>query len=291
MRALALLLVACAAPQKPADDGRLAALEQKLAGQQRELDDLRKLQAVPDDKLAELGDQIRLINAKLDAIVPPTALSPPPPPPRRREPDPNAVYAVRVGDSPTEGPAKAKVTVIVASDYACPYCERVVPTMDELRKKYGDDVRIVHKSFIVHTQQATTAAMAACAAHHQKKWRQVSDLLWSEAFDKRKLDDASIDAIADQAKLDLKRYRADVSGRCQQEVADDQAALQKFGVGAIPAFFINGRFTSGAQPLENFTKIVDEELAKANAAIGKGVKADRYYDVEIVGKGLTELAP
>jgi hypothetical protein len=69
------------------------------------------------------------------------------------------------------------------------------------------------------------------------------------------------------------------------------AQLTKLGVGATPSFFINGRYMSGAMPIESFSTLVDEELVKATDAVKRGVKPERYYDQEIVGKGLKELAP
>ena len=67
------------------------------------------------------------------------------------------------------------------------------------------------------------------------------------------------------------------------------AELTKFGVGATPVFFINGRFLSGAQPFPAFAALIDEELAKAKAAVKAGTKPAKYYEQEIVKKGLPSL--
>jgi hypothetical protein len=66
--------------------------------------------------------------------------------------------------------------------------------------------------------------------------------------------------------------------------------MTKFGVGATPTFFINGRYIAGAQPIENFAALIDEEMTKANAALKAGVKPEKLYDEEVVAKGLKELA-
>src|SRR5207244_4102408 len=86
--------------------------------------------------------------------------------PSRPQPDPAKAYAVPVDGDPFEGPADAKVTIIKAYDYMCPFCDKVRPTMDELRKKYGNDLRVVYKQFVVHPQ-AQIAHLAACAAMKQ----------------------------------------------------------------------------------------------------------------------------
>src|SRR5689334_1455239 len=64
---------------------------------------------------------------------------------QRPEPDRSKTYSVPVDNDPFDGPADAKVTVVKAYDYQCPYCEKVRPAMDELRQKYGNDVRVVYK--------------------------------------------------------------------------------------------------------------------------------------------------
>jgi len=296
LTALTALATSCAARQ-PAPDGdvarRLAVVEQQLAAQQRALDELRQAQrAAPElhailDRLGELSRAVDELQSDDHGAAPP----PPVPYRPRPQPDPALVYAVPLGTSPSYGPASAKVTIVMAMEFACPYCRRAYDTVEQLRKEYGKDLRVVYKSFVVHPQTANRMAIAACAANHQHRWHELADLLWTKAFDARDFSDANIDAIAKEARLDLRRYRADVGGPCPAEVRDDAALLARFGVGATPTFFINGRYLAGAQPIENFRKLIDEERAKAATAIKHGVKPARYYADEIVGKGLPKLAP
>jgi predicted DsbA family dithiol-disulfide isomerase len=76
---------------------------------------------------------------------------------------------------------------------------------------------------------------------------------------------------------------------CTTTVQNDIRELQKFGVGATPSFFINGRFMSGAMPIENFVTIIDEELKKANERIQQGTPAAQYYQQWVMDKGLKAL--
>jgi protein-disulfide isomerase len=207
----------------------------------------------------------------------------------RRSADPSVTYAVPVGTSPTLGPANAKVTMVVSFDYACPFCRQCWATIDQLRAKYGKDLRVVYKAFIVHPDRATAATYAACAAHHQGKWRAMTDLLWTKAYDARKFDQANIDALERQAGLDPSQAEQDIAGVCRQEIAADAALLERLAVNATPTFFINGRYLVGAQDIEVFERLIDEELAEANAAIQRGVKPEKLYDTEIVGKGVTQI--
>jgi protein-disulfide isomerase len=193
------------------------------------------------------------------------------------------------------GNPKAKVTMVMAGEFACPYCRKAWDTVEQLRKTYGQELRVAYKSFIVHPKYALVAAEAACAAHRQRKWKPMADLIWAKAFDAsddpHSFDRENIDKLAGEAGLDLKRYQADMTGSCPAEVRADQDEMSKLGVSGTPTFFINGRLLTGAQPIEIFTALIDEELAKANAVIQKGVKPERYYDQEIVAKGLKDVGP
>jgi protein-disulfide isomerase len=288
---LPLVLAACASKPDPRigeTAHEVLLLQQQLAEQQRQLDDLKRVvEAAPE--LQALIDRIDQLAARVDKL----AAAAPAARPARREPDRAAVYSVPLGASPVLGSPSAKVTVVVAGEFACPYCRKAWDTIDELRKRYGADLRVVYKSFVVHPK-ATAAANAACAANKQHKWRKLAELLWTGAFDVQidnphAFDAANIDALAAKAGLDMGQYKADLSGPCPAEVRAEQDLLQQLGVAATPSFFINGRFMAGAQAIDKFSALIDEELAKAKTAIAGGVKADRYYEQEIVGKGRTEL--
>lgn len=231
------------------------------------------------------------------------------PRPARAEPDRAKTYAVAIDGDPVDGPADAKVTIVKAYDYACPFCEKVRDTMDELRKKYGNDVRIVYKQFVVHPQTATAPALAVCAAAKQGKFLQMDQLLWDKGFKARQFDKdvtpeaggasqrcwesaAGCPIVAGFAKdlgLDVEKFKADMKGDCQQLIQKDMRDLTVFGVGSTPTFFINGRYMVGAAPTESFSALVDEELKKANERIAAGTPAASYYQQVVLDKGLKQL--
>jgi protein-disulfide isomerase len=287
VRSLALLALVACAHQQPTDPQvlqRLTVIEQRLDAQQRALDEARH--GNNDVELSALAAELSAIKAQLAAQPKAGAMRP-----ARHEPDAALVYGVPIGTSPTVGSPKAKVTMIMVGEFGCPYCRRAWDTVEDLRKKYGADLRVAYKSFVVHPKIATVAANAACAAGRQGRFHEMAELLWVRAFDARQFDQANIDAIAKDAGLDMKRYQADIAGPCPVDVKADYAEMTKFGVNATPSFFINGRYLAGALPIENFSAVIDEELGKANAAIQGGVKPEKLYDTEVVGKGLKELAP
>jgi predicted DsbA family dithiol-disulfide isomerase len=180
-------------------------------------------------------------------------------------------------------------------------------------EKYGSDIRIVKKQLVVHPQNAMAGALAFCAAAKQGKAIEMDDAIWDKGFKKnRDLDisevkDASgktamcwdteagcekVVSYATELGLDIPRFKADMKGECQEVVKKDMAVLRQFGVGATPAFFVNGRFIpGGAVPFANFVPVIDEELAKANEAIQKGTPAAEYYEKVIVGQGLKSVTP
>lgn len=274
----------------PALVARVEALEAREEARTRALLDAQPQQlevTVLARKLEDLRAQLEVIERKLEATAARPAAKPSPV--RRRTPDPALTYAVPVGTSPVAGPPDAKVTVVMAYELACPYCHRAWSTLEDLRAKYGNELRIVYKPYIVHRTNATYAAYAACAAHRQGKWRPMVERLWEKMFVPRKFDAATVDAIAREVRLNMRRYKHDVAATCPQEVDDERALLTKLGVTATPTFFINGRFMAGARPQAEFERLIDEELAEARDAIQRGVEPAAFYDQEIVGKGIREI--
>ena len=285
-------------------------LEKKVAELSKELADTKRTV----DELAEEVENANYLERKIEdlerelARLRDTIATRPtlPTRPSRPEPDRSKTYAVPIDDAPSLGPADAKVTMVVAHEYACPYCERVRPTLEALRKRYGNDLRMVFKQLVIHPRNATASALAICAADQQRKYVQMDKLLWEEGFNRRQLDLSDttggakcwdtadgcpiVVGFAKQLGLDVPRFKADMRG-CQQQLQQGMRELQTFGVAATPSFFINGRFLSGAMPIDNFAALIDEELAKANVRIAQGTPKRRYYQQWVLDDGLKSLTP
>jgi protein-disulfide isomerase len=206
-----------------------------------------------------------------------------------REPAADAIFAVEVAGSPSEGAADAYVTIVEAFDFACPYCAKASPVMEALVKESGGKVRVVFKNLIVHPV-ARPAHLASCAAHKQGKYVEFKRAFWDQGFapyaetrDPAKLGEATLHAIATDLHLDLARFDADFrSPACQAWVDADAHALDAFEVHATPTFFINGAMVEGALPKEEFQQLIDAKLKVAQAS---GVPAKDYYQREILTKG------
>jgi protein-disulfide isomerase len=140
--------------------------------------------------------------------------------------------------------------------------------------------------YVVHPQTATIPAMAACAAQQQGKFNEFEKTFFEKRFGQQN-DEAAMVALAGELKLNVDKFKSDMSGdTCKKQIADQQTRLSAVGVGGTPAFFINGRFLSGARPIEQFKAVVDEELKKANDAIGSGkATPENYYQKMVVEAG------
>ncbi len=161
-------------------------------------------------------------------------------------------------------------------------------------KDYGDDIKIVYKHYVVHPQQATTPALAVCAAGLQGKFGPMEKLIWDKGYGAgRNLSKDNMLKLAGEAGLDMGKFKKDLDGpECQKRIRQDQQELSRVGTRGTPAFYINGRFLSGARPIGQFKRLVDEELAKANARIKKGeATVANYYDKFVVKKGKKKLDP
>jgi protein-disulfide isomerase len=213
----------------------------------------------------------------------------------REDPAPDAVFAVDVaGDikiGQVDGPATAPVTIIKAFDFACPYCQRVSGTMEELVKEYGGKVRVVYANMLVHPQ-ARPAHLASCAAAKQGKYMQFKDAFWEKGFqpyvasqgrDQAPLGEANIMAMSKELGLDTTKLKSDMdSPECDQRIKEDMKVMETFHVNSTPTFFINGKHYNGAMPKERFKEIIDEQLKTVESS---GVPGAEYYDKVVLAKG------
>ena len=174
---------------------------------------------------------------------------------------------VNVGydQSRLRGSADAPVVIVEFSDFQCPYCRSVTPTLKTLLARYEGRVSLAYRDFPlreIHPQAQQAAEAARCAGEQGNFW-EYHDLLYADGA---KLDAGSLAGHARSLSLDVQRFTSCLaSGKYRQAVEDDLQAGSKAGVEGTPAFFINGIFLSGAQPVSAFEKIIDAELATAQA--------------------------
>ncbi len=181
--------------------------------------------------------------------------------PRPQGPDPSKRYTIDLNEVPFKGSDKAPVTVVEFSDFQCPFCKRVNPTLVEVEKAYGDKVRIgfKHLPLPMHPQ-ALPAAIAAEAARRQGKFWPMHDKLFA---DQQNLSEETFVKYAKELGLNGEQFKKDLaSPEVRAKVDADAREANTLGVNGTPGFFINGRFLSGAQPFPAFKQIIDEEISK-----------------------------
>jgi len=164
-------------------------------------------------------------------------------------------------DDPSTGPANAPITVVEYSDYQCPFCARVVPTIVKLRQTYGDKIRIVFKDFpLPNHSNAPKAAEAAHCAGEQGKYWDMHDRLFAN---QQGLAVPSLKQTAAGLGLDAAKFDQCLdSGKYGASIAADMKEGEQLGVQSTPTVYVNGRAVVGAQPFEFFQSVIDEELAK-----------------------------
>ncbi len=171
--------------------------------------------------------------------------------------------AVAVNGAPSRGDEKAKVTIVKFEDFQCPFCKTVQPTFIELLKKYDGKLRVVHKDLPleqIHPQARPAAEASRCAADQGKFW-EYHDRLY---MDSPKLGADEYLQAAKEVGLNVTSFEQCVaSGKFKNAVTQDLNEGAKLGLTGTPAFFINGREISGAQPLDAFSTIIDEELTQS----------------------------
>ena len=164
---------------------------------------------------------------------------------------------------PALGPASAPVTLVEFSDFQCPFCQRVEPTLKQLRTTYGDKLRIVWKDFPltqIHPQAFKAGEAGHCAGDQGKYWEYHDRLFANQqalqpADLKKHAVDLGLNAAAFGTCLDSSKYG--------ERVRDGVSQGDRLGVNSTPTVFVNGRRFSGAQPYEVFVAAIDEELARA----------------------------
>lgn len=215
---------------------------------------------------------------------------PAPEPVAERRPDDAAVYDVPLtGGEPVLGPRDALVTIVVVSDFQCPFCARVQPTLATLRERYGEDVRFVWMNYpLPFHENARPAAIAA----HEVFRRGGDDAFWryhDRLFERQEaLSADNLAAWAGELGVDPDHVRRAIADETHAELLRAQEALVvSRGARGTPSFFLNGRLVRGAQPLSVFARVIDEELARARALLDSGVRRRGLYAAAIAD-GATE---
>jgi protein-disulfide isomerase len=177
---------------------------------------------------------------------------------------------INLKGEPMKGGKNAKVTIVEYSDFQCPYCARAHDTVEnQVLKEYGDKVRLVHKNFpLAFHKWAEPAAIASECIYDQNPdayWKVYSGLYKAQSsVTPENVKDKTLETLGD-TKIDMAKFDDCYNGKkTLDRVKADMAEGQSVGVSGTPAFLINGRKISGAQPFQNFKAVIDDELQRAD---------------------------
>jgi protein-disulfide isomerase len=194
--------------------------------------------------------------------------------------DDKQTYRIPLGKSPVRGNAAAPITIVEFADYQCPYCVRAEVTMRELQKRYGDQLRFVFKDQpLAFHPRAEPAAQAALEVRSEKGdgafWA-MHDALFDHHDD---LGDDALVRLAQGAGARPDAVRAAIAGHTHADsINADEDVADDFEVEGTPQFFVNGRHLAGAQPIEKFVAVIDQELPKAKDLVAHGTRPDAVYE-------------
>jgi protein-disulfide isomerase len=165
---------------------------------------------------------------------------------------------------PAKGPESAPVTIVEFSDFQCPFCSRLLPTIAEVEKKYPGKVRVVFRQFpLSFHQNAEKAAEASLCALDQGKFWEMHDAMFGN---QSALGVDQLKAKAAELGMNADKFNKCVdSGEKAAAIQADMKAGSAAGVSGTPAMFINGRFINGAVPIEQITPVIDDELRRAGS--------------------------
>jgi protein-disulfide isomerase len=227
-----------------------------------------------------------------DAADAPAPAAPPAAAPVAQAAEPERYRIPVTPAEPARGAEKPLVTIVEFSDFQCPFCSRVEPTLEAVLKEYDGKVRIVWRNspLPMHPNAipAAEAAMAAFAQGGDEKFWAMHGKLFAN---QQALGRPDLERYAGELGLDLDSFKQALDQRsAQKQIAADQALAQRMGASGTPAFFVNGRFLSGAQPLPAFKAVIDDELARAEKLTASGTSPGDLY-ATLTKNGLEAAKP
>jgi len=171
----------------------------------------------------------------------------------------NFIQNINISGSPFKGPEDAPVTLVLFTDFECPYCRKLEPLIAQVLERNPKKVKLVFKNMPLQFHKfADPAARAALAAREQGKFWEFHD----EIFRVQKLDDKTVEETAKKLELNYDKLQNDMkSPEISRQINVDLQDAQKAGVTGTPTVFINGRLLKN-RSLQGFQQMIDEEAKK-----------------------------
>ena len=167
-------------------------------------------------------------------------------------------HDVKDGAAPTIGPKTAAVTIVEFSDFECPFCKTVQPTLKQIIQEYGDNIRLEFRNLPLEGHRnALPAALSAYCASEQDRFWQYHDALFSAS----RITTDSLNELALGLGLNLKKFQVCVSSQDSiNAITRDLDFARRFKIESTPSFIINGQLIGGAISVDEFRRIIEKEL-------------------------------
>lgn len=197
--------------------------------------------------------------------------------------------ALDTADSPSRGPDDAAVTIVVFSDFQCPYCLRLNQTLDSLVEEGGVRIVFKHMPLDMH-RQALTASRYAWAAGQQGAFWAYHDGLWQ--LGTSGLSTEALVDLGNRLELDVDRLVTDAESAAAAAAVEADIALgHSLGIRGVPATYVNGISVSGAQPAEIFEDHIARERDTVAALLAEGRALDDIYAERVMRNLEAQPAP
>lgn len=166
------------------------------------------------------------------------------------------------------GNKSAPITIVEYSDFQCPYCSRGYQTMKQIKKEYGDKVRLVFKHLPLDFHPLAVPAaryFEAIAQQDHAKAEKFHDLVFENQGEMQGKGEALFKELAKKTGADMKKVEAALkSEKITQRINADTAEAQKFNFSGTPGYLVNGISLKGAYPFAAFKEIIDRQLTAKN---------------------------
>jgi protein-disulfide isomerase len=215
-------------------------------------------------KIEKIDQTLKDIHASLEKIEEKIGKLPTSTASRRPTIDYNKVHNIPIGKAAIKGDKNAPITVVEFSDFQCPYCARLQPTLVQVLNAYPKEVKLVYKHYpLAFHKQAKNAAKASEAAGEQGKFWEMHDLIF-EKFNK--LTDASFKEFAEQLGLDVNKFLADFnSNKYDQQIEGDINLARTVGVTGTPTLYMNGKRMQ-RRSFDDFKEAIENNLKQLKAS-------------------------
>ena len=212
------------------------------------------------DEMAETQKEVLTTLKSIEGKIGNLAKAAPATAPSRPTVDYNKVHNFPIGSSAIKGNKNAPVTVVEFSDFQCPYCARLQPTLNQVLKAYPKDVKLVFKDFpLSFHKQAKNAAKAARSAGEQGKYWEMHDLIF-EKFST--VNEAMFKEFAGKLNLDMNKFNADYSSNKYDKLIEQDINMGRTaGVTGTPSLYLNGKRMQ-RRSFEDFKTAIDAIIKK-----------------------------